>query len=249
VRHALRPCPAFALFTLLVALPSAVEAADTLEAFEPGVSDFEAGFATDGAGGAVSAVVGAGLTRQLSVSTAIEQDLAAADPTAFGVGAFLGLHDRWVGVDLFGEFGWDGTQGAPDGWMAGLELDDPRRLVMPYLRTAVAGSFSGMVEEGIVELGVTTVEPLGRVQPHLELAMALDWQGYAGLDVAVGPNLALGDSVELIPELRTSWSMESPDPAVSATVGVIVTRAPESWDARIARRQAERERLALNDLE
>jgi hypothetical protein len=30
---------------------------------------------------------------------------------------------------------------------------------------------------------------------------------------------------------------------------VIVTRAPESWDARIARRQAERERLALNDLE
>ncbi len=221
--------------------------ADTIEAFEPGVSDFEAGWSGDSSGGALSATVGAGLSRRLSLSASMEQGLAASESTSMGVGAFLGLHERWAGVDLFGELGWDQVAASPTGWMVGLELDDPRHMIMPYLRTAVAGSLAGSVAEGVMELGLATSEPLHGVQPHLELAVAVDWQGYAGIDLGLGPNLSISDSVELIPELRASWAPELEAPALAATVGVIVTRAPESWSERIARRDAERTALAYAD--
>ncbi len=239
-----RLVPFLVSLSLSVVCVAPVLAADTIEAFDPGVSDLEAGWSGGSDGGVLSAVVGAGVTRRLSMSASLERGLAAAEHTAAGVGAFLGLHDHWAGIDLFGELGWDALEGAPSGWLAGLELDDPRHLVMPYLRTAVAGSAAGRVEQGLLELGVATAEPVGRLHPHLELAVAVDWQGYAGVDLALGPNLGLGESVELVPELRASWTQEQAGPSLAATVGMIVTRAPESWDERLARRRAEGSALA-----
>jgi hypothetical protein len=244
VPHPLRiALPAF----LLLAPSAQAWAADTVEAFEPGVSDFEAGVSSDGRVSAVAAAVGVGLTPLLSVSASLERGLVSQQPTTLGMGTFLGLHDRWVGLDLFGELGWDQVQGAPTGWLAGLELDDPRHMVMPYLRAAVAGSLTGPAEAGMLELGVTTSEPLRGVHPHLEAALKVDWQGHAGTELALGPNLSLGEGVELIPELRAGWGPDQEGTSWTGTVGVIVTRAPESWSARIARREAEREALALAD--
>lgn len=192
------------VFALLIG--SAARAADTVESFERGITDYELHSShhlprTGAPETELTAVVGAGLGDRVALSTAISLDPLQGGDSAFaGAGVWVGAVLGDVALDLLGELGW-GVGSPVTEWGLGFELDDRRRALVPYLRTMAWAQGAGalVVVEPTVGLALRPGE--ARFQPHLELSTSVGSEGMGSAVISMGPNMVLADWVEMVPDI------------------------------------------------
>ncbi len=202
-------------------------AADTVEAFDLGVTDLEL-HATytrprlSAPSTEATVVLGAGLHERLAVNTALTLDPFGGPSSAFaGVGAWVGLIPGEVAMDLLVELGW-GVGSGPGEWGMGLEIDDRRRRYVPYMRMMAWGEGTGefLALEPVVGLARMPGEAV--FQPHLELSTTVGPEGMGTPVLCFGPNMVLAEQAELVPDFSIGLGKDC-DCGWAATLGVIIT--------------------------
>jgi len=210
--------------------------ADTVENFDVGLTDFEAGygaaqgdFAPGHRVGDIGVFVGAGLNGFASVGLGLATDLSAGASPELAIAGFLGApRDTRLGADLLWEVGYSPLPATID-WSAGVEVDKPGQLITPYGRAVGFGS-SGVGFVGVSqEVGAKVSLANDRLQPHLELFTEVTAAGVAPPGVAVGPNWLIVDSTEIIPQLALVPQLGGP-PAWEASLNIIHTRTVNAHD-------------------
>jgi hypothetical protein len=191
-------------------------AADLLEPFDPGFSDLELHWSGDlGADdhGAVG-VLGFGLGG--GVSLALQMEGAAGEVGSSAVSLVFsrslgraGELDAWLGRGLGGELA-----GALE---LGLEWSRDFGGAVPYARIGWHRGGDGGV---VALLGVALDRE--RTDYHLELAVAPPEADGRPLRLAFGPNVALGEGAELIPELALVRDPSTGDFATELSLGVVL---------------------------
>jgi len=222
------------LLLTALATTGAVHALDTTENFDPGFSDLEVYFSTDGLGRlpeestvAFETFCGMGITGSLGafVSAAFESDRHLAEPEdALSMGLFLTAVD---GDPLSLDFYWStGTGGAIT---AGTELNLVSNIAGLQLNTAVTWE-----NRGDAILASTWIQPLFHrsLSDRCEVLAAADvvYDQNAAPDedemefvsVSGGFNYAAFDGIELIGQV--DWiSPDGDDPCAGFSVGMIAT--------------------------
>jgi hypothetical protein len=202
------------------------QAADTIEAWDVGVSDYEMYVA--GASGdepsVVSGVVGAGITDRFSLGVTTELAWIADERAGrWGLTAFYALYQGSVELDLLGDLGSDAFGVDGRAWQLGFELSLPGYAVVPYTRDYYVGSADDGFEAAALLVGSKVAMSHDRVQVHVELGAEISDSNRPPLSVALGPNITVADSVELIPEVKYVFAEQGAEDQWFICVGAIVT--------------------------
>lgn len=210
------------LSILTVAAP--IGAADLIEPWAPGWSDLEL-FTTWEEGGRPngSTTLGIGLDGGFSVGFSLA---GGADPADVGL---ILVWSRDLGrrgeLDLFAEANAATHEVELDGlgrsygceWSA-----PPTRPHRPYLRLTATRHDDGYRWHPLLGWNL----PAGRLDLHLELSSEQPEPGGRWpLHLAIGPNLALTDEIELLPELSLLYDRATGELEPALTLGVVTTPA------------------------
>jgi hypothetical protein len=230
--------PALLSLALLVSSVGVAPAADLIEPWDPGLSNLELYLLQSGPEGetAVAGLLGGGVGKGVSLGVALQRATGQRSRAVL-----LGYLTRPLGknaeVDLFGELGGQEVAG-PEGeirradWMLGSEWSLPVGRTVPYTRWSLVHQGARFVY-GLVGVMLPIGEAL---ELHLELDGVVSGGSRGPERIAVGPNLILSPTVELLPEISVLRDRESGEEGWAVTLGLVVD--PRGRRSREGEREA-----------
>ncbi len=213
-----------ALSVMVFLTPGFLTAADLIEAWAPGLSDFEFYIQTGGeAGETVSSLaLGYGAGHGFSLGLILNNEHGG--PEQLGAVAFWSRDlavDRQLDVWIYSEATPAEDQESNE-WQLGIEWSWVSGRMQPYLRPSVTRSEDGYHWQQLLGLML----PLDPVELHLELSAEIAASRAYDLRFAVGPNITLSEAVELLPEISWTRHPGSHETSWALSLGCILTRSP-----------------------